>query len=357
MNERDEVFSDCPQDDACPPECRSVFDRVVVSYLIQGTTRIMWELLSTFTDPGPLSFQLQVGSSANPLADDWANVGLAVTDQYTAFDDEQRVWGQSNFTHYRVIVTSPLGTYYSLPTGGLGILDRRDWRHARELIRQRKLAYRIGHAGQRGYLLKRRWNGPDCTRCLDYQTKEVKDPDCPQCFGTGKQCGYFYPMACTWAEINPKSHRTELSGDQNRGTIGDVFTSAEMLGTELLDENDVFVVDKTDDRYYIHRIKNKVEIRGVPIIVDAELRLIPFSSPIYGIEIPEQLDSHGVCYAASPATRPAGPGAGRTSRPRRSAAGQQPAAASPVPDQADREPPAASRSSSPGDEDVRAEPG
>ena len=51
----------------------------------------MWELLDTFTDKGPLTFQLQVGSTANQDADDWENVGLPVTDQYFALDGEQRV--------------------------------------------------------------------------------------------------------------------------------------------------------------------------------------------------------------------------------------------------------------------------
>jgi hypothetical protein len=30
----------------CPPDCESVFDRVVVSYLVRGGTRVMWELLA-----------------------------------------------------------------------------------------------------------------------------------------------------------------------------------------------------------------------------------------------------------------------------------------------------------------------
>lgn len=272
---------------SCRPECQSVFDRVVVSYLIRSETKISWDLLDTFTDPNPLAFQLQVGTTANPLADDWQDVGLPVTNQYFAFDAEQRVWGKTNFTHYRVRVDSPLGRYFSLPVGGLGVLDRRQWRHAREILRQRRQAYRVGPGGQMGYLLKRRWTGEDCPVCLDTMTREVRNPNCQSCYGTGKKCGYYYPTACVWAELSPKYHHTTLA--PQRGTVDDIVVSAEMLMTELLGEEDIWVSAKLDDRYYIHEVQHTAEIKGVPLISQVKLRPVPFSSSAYAIAIPEQL--------------------------------------------------------------------
>lgn len=272
----------------CRTECRSVFDRVVVSNLIAGGTRVMWTLLDTFTDAGPLEFQLQVGTTSNPDADDWENVGLPVTDQYAAVDSDQRVWGNVNYTHYRVVLTTTLGTYYSDPVGGLGVLDRRSWRVARVEARNTINRARVGLQGQRGYLLKRRITGEDCPVCLDYMTKEVRDPNCPTCFGTGKKCGYYYPVSCVWAEIGPKVRHTHLDGGQSRGTINDVAVRATMVMTDLLDEEDVWVAEKTDDRYYVHQVQHTREIRGVPVVADVVLRPVPFSSVIYGIVIPDQ---------------------------------------------------------------------
>jgi hypothetical protein len=62
-----------------------------------------------------------------------------------------------------------------------------------------------------------------------------------------------------------------------------------MLATDLLGEDDVWVSAKTDDRYFIHRVQHKEEMRGVPLIANVELRLIPFTSAIYTIPIPDQL--------------------------------------------------------------------
>lgn len=290
-----ERLRDCPVDRTCDPvTCESVFDRVVVSHIITGPTRVMWELLPTFTDAGPLEFQLQVGTTASNDADDWEDVGLPVTDQYIAYDDEQRVWGKLNFTHYRVLLTTSVGSYYSTPVNGMGILDRRNWRIARETLRVKRRAYRVGNKGQVGYLLKRRWTGENCDVCLDSMTKEVRDPNCPTCYGTGKRCGYYYPVSCVWAEINPRTRRVDLDGGQSRGTVDDVVVNAEMLMTELLSEDDIWVADKTDDRYFIHRVQHIEEIKGVPLVANVELRPMPFTHVGYSIEIPEQLRHNGV---------------------------------------------------------------
>lgn len=284
----------CPP--VCPPKCELVFDRVVVSYLIRGGTRVMWQLLDTFTDPRPLNFQLQVGRTNNQDADDWLDVGLPVENAYFAFDPDQHVWGKTDWTHYRIKLTTTLGTYYSLPTGGMGILDRRHWRAAREMIRQKIKDWRLGPSGQEGYLLKRRWVGQNCPICLDYMTKEVTNPDCPDCYGTGKKCGYYFPMACVYASLSPKYRHTELDGDKGgqRGTINDVVVQAEMLGGYLLDELDIWVAKKTDDRYYIHEVQNTGELKGVPITSSVKLRPVPYSSIVYSINIPQQLEALGL---------------------------------------------------------------
>lgn len=274
----------------CPPSCESVFDRVVVSYLIRGNALVLWELRPEFIDPPPLTFTLQVGHSANPGADDWEDVGLSIVNQYFAIDPEQRVWGKTQFTHYRIKLETSQGTYYSAPTGGLGTLSRRDWRIAREIVRGWKLAARLDFGSQEGYLLKRRWTGAKCPTCLDHMTDEIRDPECTTCYGTGFLCGYYYPMSCIWAKMDPRTYRTELDGGQARGTINDVRVKTEMLNTVLLGEDDVWVAAATDDRYYVHRVTNISEIRGLPIKAEVDLRPIPFSSVIYTIEIPQQLE-------------------------------------------------------------------
>ena len=275
----------------CTPVCPNVFDRVTVSHVIRGGSKVMWQLLQEFVDPGPLVFQLQVGTNADANSGAWENVGLPFENQFCAIDPDQRVWGKTQYTHYRVKLTTPLGTYYSDPVGGMGVLDRRSWRMAREIIRQNRLAFRMGPGGQQGYLLKRRWTGQRCPVCTDLQTSEPRDAYCPTCYGTGFKCGYYYPMSCVWAEMSPKTRHVELDAGQSRGTINDIVVQARMIATDLLTDEDVWVSEKTDDRYYIHSVTNIAEMRGVPLVSQVEMRPIAYTSPIYTIQIPRSMEA------------------------------------------------------------------
>ena len=285
--------------DQCPPNCipqcdrvNSVFDRVSVRHYTRGGTIVFWELLPTFTDPGPLIFQLQIGETSNPDSNDWVNIGSPVINQYYTIDPEQRAWGSTRYRYYRVQVTSLLGTYYSAPVNGLGLLNKKEWLLARELIRQRKVLYRKGYAAVEGYLLKRRITGQFCSRCVDSQTREVKDSDCPECFGTGYYCGYFYPMSCVWAIFEPKTYRIEIDDQGVRGTVNDVAVKADMITTDFMSESDIFVADRSDDRFFIHRVQHTAEVRGVPIAGQVEMRLIPYNNIVYTIDIPQRRNKH-----------------------------------------------------------------
>ncbi len=270
----------------CPADCEEVFDMVHVSYLVRGGTRVMWQLIPEFSEPLPWTFQLQVGKTGDSNADDWTDVGLAVDNTCYSIDAEKRVYGKTQNTHYRVQLTTPAGVHYSQPTAKSGILGVRDWRIAKEIVRKEKLRFR--YTAQDGYLLKRRTNGENCTSCLDLQTNEVTDPYCQECWGTGKQCGYYYPMACIWADLSPRTRRMHIDDQATRGTVQDIVISGRMLMLPLINEQDVWVSRKTDDRYYIHSIQDVAEIRGVPLVANVEMRPAPFTDVIYQIPIPQQ---------------------------------------------------------------------
>ena len=270
--------------------CDAVFERLTVSYLVRGGTIVRWGLKPEFMDPRPHTFQLQVGQSANPDADDWIDVDAPVVDQFVAVDGEQRIYGKMRWQYYRVKLTTDAGVYFSEPTGLMGTLGRRDWRIAREAVRQELVRMKMA-AGQLGYLLKRRVTGANCPHCLDQQTKEVRNPSCPYCYGTGKLCGFFYPISCVWADISPKA--VHLNIDPSRGTAADIGVRARMLNVWLLSEEDVWIQRSNDDRYYVHSVSNIAEIQGVPIVADVEMRPAPATDVVYTIPIPQQIANIG----------------------------------------------------------------
>jgi len=271
----------------CPPvRCDNPFDRVVVSYLLPGGTRVMWQLRDDFLDPQPYEFQLQVGTTASNDADDWADVGTPVLDTYVTVDTEQRLHGIIRWLFYRVKLTTSTGTYFSDPTGLEGTLSRRDWRLAREAVRQELVRMRQD-AGQQGYLLKRRVSGTRCPHCLDYQTQEITQISCPYCWGTGFLCGYFFPIDCVWADIHPKA--VQIVEHPTSGTVAPIMVQARMVNTWMMSTGDVWVNKVTDDRYYIEKVQNIAERRGIPIVAYVLMRQAPFTDPIYKLPINGQV--------------------------------------------------------------------
>lgn len=270
----------------CPADCASPFSHVVVSYLQAGGTRVLWKLDKPFAAMPPLQFTLQYNENSNKYAD-WVDVGQPVNDIYTAVDTVKRNFGMINRSFYRVKLVAGGTTYYSEPVGTMGTLSRRDWGLAREILRKQTLAFR--GAAQYGYLLKQRISGRRCLRCTDAMTSGIKTSNCIECYGTGFTCGYYYPMDCVWASLSPRSYREQLDDANTRGTVDDITVSAKMIVTPLMEDGDVWVSRNTDLRYFVRIVKETANWRGVPLLADVELRQIPFTSRIYGIQIPQQL--------------------------------------------------------------------
>jgi hypothetical protein len=278
-------ISDIQGVDPCP----SVFSRIFVwPQVATGETRVEWSLMTNFTDAGPYTFQLQVGRTGLNDADDWVDVGAPISDAYYALDDTQRVYGKFQWTHYRVKLTTGVNTYYSTPVAPLGNLTFGDWAKAREILRMERLRLKQA-AGQEGYLLKRRLYGEPCS-CVDPQTGEIRKPHHEECYGTGIVGGYFEPYPCFYVDLGNKNHRSHLDAGAGRGTIDDLpVVKGRMLAMPQVFSYDVWVDRDSDHRWMLHQIDSVAEVRGVPLVISAEMRLLPFSHPVYKIAIEGQV--------------------------------------------------------------------
>lgn len=260
-----------------------VFDRLRVSHLVSGNSLVTWDFNSSMTDAGPYQYQLYVGKTGSLTADDWSPVGAPVADIWYLRDDRKRLWGMTNWIHYVVAVTSAAGVRYSRPESAQNGWSFTEWRKAASLVRKETLAFRMAHANS-GYLLKRRTCGEFCS-CLDFQTQEVRNPACPLCLGTGYTGGYHAAIGCVYALFSLHGRNP----DQNdKGTTDDVVVTARMLNDPQLYEYDVWVDRETDDRYFLRDFNSAAEIRGRAIVLNVQLRLIPFGHIVYSHPIPTQ---------------------------------------------------------------------
>jgi hypothetical protein len=273
----------------------NVFGRVSVDYAVRGVARVTWQMRRDFLNAPPFTFQLQVSYNGGGDNDTWCDVGLEIVDsnvfccdevplKRAAADDAARLYGKRYALVYRVKLTTGQGTYYSGPSTILGKLSKRQWLHARAIMRKHLLEA-SSLVSYEGYLLKRKTNGVTCTDCVDPATGGIVNSNCEACAGTGIIDGYWLAATTSAIDISPEVNYTERDNSKTRGTINDVIVKGKFLGLPMLNSRDIWVLKDSDQRFIVRRVQNMSEINNVPIIVAAELRLAEASHAAYNIAI------------------------------------------------------------------------
>lgn len=259
------------------------FRRVSVDHMVRGVTRVWWQLEPAFNDPGPYYYQLQVGNTGLQNAYDWKNVGGPVTDNYVAYDDEWRNTGGVLISHYRVLLTTSNGAYVSQTVSVFGELEEREWVLSREIVRKERL--RHDKVSTPGYLIKAMRYGTPCRTCRDQLTQEVTNFDCPICSGTGFEVGYFPPLPMQCWDLSPQTIQENQDAQMKGTTREQAMVTARTVGFPQIDKGDIWVNAKSDERWTVMGLKVAAAMRGVPIVYEVTLGLIPISSTVYLIEV------------------------------------------------------------------------
>jgi hypothetical protein len=268
------------------------FKRVWVSNVyVGGTVRVNWEMERAFADPGPYSFQLQWSHSGTPRGDDWTDVGSPTTSFFaddTKGTNGQRMFGKTATVYYRVALTTDLGCYVSPIAGVLGTWTKYDWLLAREILRQEQLNHKI-FSSVKGYLLKARRYGVRCNDCRDSLDGEIIDSTCGICYGTGFVNGYYPPTEYYGLldTTSPSRESRSLAQDGSTPGIGKrVVNTGRFLAVLPMIQADAWVDANSDERYYVHTVREAASWKSVPLVYNIELRLAPFSDALYLVPVP-----------------------------------------------------------------------
>lgn len=256
----------------------SVFRRVWIDNIMRGGSIIFWQMLDSFTDEGPWTYQVEWGRTVNGP---WTEVAVApVQDTYFTIDPNSHLYAKQIDLYYRVRVTSGAGrTFYSAAARADGGMPQRDWRIAREIIRKEYLFYLKSMGGIRGCLLKRRNWGDRCRTCTDYDTGQVSQPHCLECFGTGIVGGYYPPLDYWVLLQNPRQQR--ISRDDQKGMQADKNMVVRAVSYPYIESGDVWVSTDNDRRWIVNNFQEVTVMRTRPLILNLELRLAPASDILY----------------------------------------------------------------------------
>lgn len=259
------------------------FEQVDVTHSVPGGTLVEWVLKAGFCEPEPYVFQLQAADT-DAASVNWQNVGNPVSNVFYAYDNAQRSFGKELTSYYRVqLVTAWNHTYYSEPVPAAGQLSRHEWGYAREIIRKERLNQR--RTAVPGWLFKAKRAGTICPICVDPDLGQPTNSKCRTCYGLRIQGGY-YPGVEDYAALLPVEH--DLKRNLQKGPMDEsVVIRARMLASPYPAREDVWVNRYSDERYLVRKVTDKSELRGIPLIVEVELRLAPFDDVVYSLPRPD----------------------------------------------------------------------
>lgn len=260
----------------------AAFRRVKVLFKVGSGTKIEWELERTCKPAKPTTFFVQFNHTPDLEAEDWVDVAT-VEDAFEATDPDQRLFGgMLQLAYYRIIMREPDGTETISPAQqAVGRANRHDFLIAREILRKELLRLEK-FSGARGFLLKVKRFGDECPECLDFDTREVTDSDCPVCFGKGIIDGYRKPVEF-FLELGLGSRNIDT--DQNQGASEHIVRQCRAAGIPQLDHEDLWVRSDTDERFFIQEVSEAARL-VIPLIVMCNLRKIPIDDPAYRVPVP-----------------------------------------------------------------------
>lgn len=261
------------------------FKRVMVDHMFHGITRIWWEHFPTFSDASPITYQLQAGYTGSNSALDWINIGDAAQDAWYLEDDgnDRDPAGKLLLTHYRVVASSAAKTYVSEPAPIWGVLEKKDWLLAQEIVRKERL--RLGMTGMQVYLLKRFRHGSLNTPALDTLTDEIIDSRHPGSFGTQFKVGYHPPVLLT-IDASNWVHEERRGGDNPAAHSSlQVSINPRMIAAPFIHTEDILVDAHTDQRWSVDKVAILSNWRGIPLIVQPTLNLLPHNNVVYKIPV------------------------------------------------------------------------
>jgi hypothetical protein len=163
-------------------------------------------------------------------------------------------------------------------------MRRRDWLFYREMLRRERL-HMEKLTGLPGWLLRRIVNGPRCAECVNEITGEAMSSECPECFGTGFDGGYYdaFPLWASWDDAPPGGDATGREGSGPRElhpatAVIPAFPSAKY--------EDILVDRGTGMRYSVDRSES-IAFRSAPVKQKLTLSRLQPAHPAYGVPIPE----------------------------------------------------------------------
>lgn len=242
---------------------------------------IYWSMDRGFTSTDPVSFYVDYARAGGP----WIalNPTAPVVQNCIYMDTVKRTFDMQKNLYYRVraVVDNTL-LAVSVPAQAIGLLTKEDYLTAKEIIRINYLALKK-RGGKQGFLLIRKEWGNPCPACADWDTQEASRGDCPVCFGTGIDGGY-YPGIEYWVNSQPPSGRRRSVTAEGVGVADPQSRKVYGIAYPWINTYTLWVDARSNERFVIRGVDTMAEIGSKPILYGFLLNRLPETNP--GMTVP-----------------------------------------------------------------------
>ena len=219
-----------------------------ITSLEVGSMTITWEVKSTSESlniydidiyraeaPGDISEFDIIASGIDSNLGIYIDSGLQRLD----FSINRTIYYYLKAKNTSTLANSDFGPYHMETTPDLPTL---------EIIRRKNIVLNNPRYGARTFkVLKKRTWGNYCPVCFDPITQQVQSDNCPNCYGTGMEGGYFQPLTIKGYRSD-KSYRAQLN---MFGKFEETDVAFVLSGSPLIVPND-YLVDEQNNRYLIN---------------------------------------------------------------------------------------------------------
>ncbi|GIW89597.1 MAG: hypothetical protein KatS3mg109_0029 [Pirellulaceae bacterium] len=256
---------------------------------IQDNSLLVWDATEFMSSGGNLDVMIEFSRTGVDGDDaDWSVVQDWIPNTGIWADPEQRLFGTFHNGYYRVSVRTPDGRIIrSKPVRGGDYLPPNLKKVYREM---RRRWFRRGKQNElrRGYLLKFNRYGNRCSVCRDRDSGVQIRSQCLECYGTGRERGYFLVPWCVYAEMGTDASTEKFTVQSDTQSV-DPKVQFRLLDNPHILPKDVWVDENTDQRWLFESVAYPQVLGSTPVFAVASAAKLDFTHVIYRFQVPGRL--------------------------------------------------------------------